>query len=88
MTHLGERSHLPRLQLSVPVFLKQLLNDIVANFREEVGSNLVGIYLHGSLAMGCFNATTSDVDFLVVVKELKTFGRFVDSRLGAWGWVP
>lgn len=31
--------------------------------------NLIGIYLHGSLAMGCFNPTRSDLDFIVVVKE-------------------
>jgi len=32
-------------------------------------NNLVGIYLHGSLAMGCFNPTQSDIDLLIVVKE-------------------
>jgi len=30
---------------------------------------LVGIYLHGSLATGCFNPTKSDVDLLVVVHQ-------------------
>jgi predicted nucleotidyltransferase len=34
--------------------------------------NLVGIYLHGSLAMGCFNPNKSDVDLLVVVKNKLT----------------
>jgi predicted nucleotidyltransferase len=34
-----------------------------------MGSNLVGIYLHGSLAMGCFNSTKSDIDFLVVAEK-------------------
>lgn len=28
---------------------------------------LVGVYLHGSLALGCFNPLTSDLDLLVVV---------------------
>lgn len=33
-----------------------------------LGSNLVGIYLHGSLAMDCFNPERSDVDLLVVIR--------------------
>src|SRR3954465_1000804 len=35
--------------------------------QEILAENLVGVYLHGSLAMGCFNPTTSDIDFIVVV---------------------
>lgn len=31
--------------------------------------NLVGVYLHGSLAMGCFNPERSDIDLLVVTRE-------------------
>jgi streptomycin 3"-adenylyltransferase len=31
--------------------------------------NLVGIYLHGSAAMGCFNPKKSDIDLIIVVKE-------------------
>jgi len=45
------------------------LDKFIAIFAEEVRKNLVGIYLHGSLAMGCFNPGKSDVDLLVVVKE-------------------
>ena len=33
------------------------------------GENLTGIYLHGSVAFGCFRWEKSDIDFLVVVKE-------------------
>lgn len=32
-------------------------------------TNLVGIYLHGSLALKCFNPQRSDVDLLVVLNE-------------------
>ncbi|KQY84163.1 DNA polymerase [Paenibacillus sp. Root52] len=49
-----------------------LLDKIVTLFREELKGNLIGVYLHGSLAMGCFNPTKSDIDFLVVVKEKLT----------------
>lgn len=49
-----------------------LLDKIVALFNKELKGNLTGIYLHGSLAMGCFNPLKSDVDFLVVAKEKLT----------------
>jgi streptomycin 3"-adenylyltransferase len=34
-----------------------------------LATQLVGIYLHGSLAMGCFNPNHSDLDLLVVTAE-------------------
>ncbi|MBY9082498.1 DUF4111 domain-containing protein [Paenibacillus sp. HN-1] len=45
------------------------LNRAVELFKEEMGSNLVGVYLHGSLAMGCFNPNQSDIDLLIVAQE-------------------
>jgi hypothetical protein len=45
-----------------------LLSRIVDTLRTELGGYLVGIYLHGSLAMGCFNPQVSDIDFLAVVR--------------------
>lgn len=48
------------------------LDKIVSLFHEELEENLLGIYLHGSLAMGCFNPRRSDIDFIVVVKETLT----------------
>ena len=39
-----------------------VLDQAVDLFKEELGDNLVGIYLHGSLAMGRFNPDTSDID--------------------------
>ena len=38
-------------------------------FRGELGASLVGVYLHGSLATGCYHRPKSDVDLLVVVRE-------------------
>jgi streptomycin 3"-adenylyltransferase len=37
--------------------------------RSRLDRDLVGVYLHGSLAMGCFNAVLSDVDLLAVTKR-------------------
>lgn len=36
---------------------------------EILQENLVGIYLHGSAAMGCFNPRSSDIDLIIVVRE-------------------
>lgn len=37
--------------------------------RAALGDNLVGIYLHGSAAMGCFNPQKSDLDLILVVEK-------------------
>ncbi|MDE7183693.1 MAG: nucleotidyltransferase domain-containing protein, partial [Lachnospiraceae bacterium] len=34
-----------------------------------LGSNLVGVYLHGSAAMGCFNDKKSDLDLIIVIQN-------------------
>ncbi|CRZ34064.1 streptomycin 3'-adenylyltransferase [Herbinix hemicellulosilytica] len=51
--------------------------DNIQNFFERLvrenikilSDNLVGIYLHGSAAMGCFNPQKSDIDIITVVKD-------------------
>ena len=52
-----------------PVEIKDLIGKIVESFKSILKDNLVGIYLHGSLAMNCFNPKSGDIDFLAVVKE-------------------
>ena len=42
---------------------------LVEAFEHILEADLVGVYLHGSLAMGCFNPTRSDIDLLVVVDQ-------------------
>ncbi len=42
------------------------LDRVVSTLREHLGAELVGVYLHGSLAMGAFNPGRSDVDILAV----------------------
>lgn len=48
---------------------KDFLDSFVAKNVEILKDNLVGVYLHGSYAMGCFNPHNSDFDFLIVVVE-------------------
>lgn len=37
--------------------------------RDILQDNLVGVYLHGSAAMGCFNPEKSDLDLIIVVEH-------------------
>lgn len=47
--------------------LKRVLEQVVTRYSAILGKNLVGIYLHGSIAFGCFDWERSDIDYLVVV---------------------
>lgn len=51
----------------MPDRLARLLNDIKTACVESLGDALAGVYVHGSIAFGCFTWEKSDVDFLVVV---------------------
>ena len=46
-----------------------MLKSFVTQSQKILGDNLIGIYLHGSAVMGCYNEKKSDIDLLVVVKE-------------------
>ena len=46
-----------------------LLEHFMEGSRQILGENLLGIYLHGSSVMGCFNPKKSDLDLIVVVRE-------------------
>ncbi|MBD8048870.1 aminoglycoside adenylyltransferase domain-containing protein [Clostridium faecium] len=50
-----------------------LLTEIIEKYKNLLEENLLGIYLHGSLVMGCFNNESSDIDFIVVVREKLSF---------------
>lgn len=45
-----------------------VLAELVAQWREILGPNLLGAYLQGSFAVGDFTAT-SDIDFLVIIES-------------------
>ncbi|WP_113930364.1 aminoglycoside adenylyltransferase domain-containing protein [Bacillus sp. P14.5] len=48
---------------------KEFVLKIKDKISEIIKESLIGIYLHGSLAMGGFNPNSSDVDVLVVTKK-------------------
>lgn len=47
--------------------LSVLLNQIKHACQQTLGDALAGVYVHGSIAFGCFTWETGDVDFLIVV---------------------
>ena len=48
---------------------EKIIEEFVSRSESILGGNLVGVYLHGSSVMGCYNPMKSDLDFLVVVNE-------------------
>lgn len=68
-----------------------ILNRIVTSFCDILKDNLTGIYLHGSLAMGCYQPATSDIDILIVVRskpEAAHQRALVDALLAEYANVP
>ena len=49
--------------------MDNLLNGFVEQSKEILGENLVGVYLHGSSVMGCFNPQKSDIDLIIVMNH-------------------
>ncbi len=49
---------------------EKLLHIIADEYKQVLGNNLVGIYVHGSISFGCFNPYKSDIDFIVVVEKI------------------
>jgi streptomycin 3"-adenylyltransferase len=47
-----------------------VINSFVGKSKEILQDNLVGVYLHGSAVMGCYNPAKSDIDLIVVVKDI------------------
>ncbi len=53
----------------LPLELDAALHAYVDGVRHLFGDHLIGIYCHGSLAYGAFEAATSDVDLVVVYER-------------------
>lgn len=48
---------------------QNILDKIVDKSKQIFGADLTGVYLHGSMAMGCFQPDKSDIDFIIVIKD-------------------
>ena len=53
----------------IPETVRACLDDLQTRYTAILASNLVGMYVHGSIAMGCFKPDSSDIDVLVVVDQ-------------------
>ncbi len=52
-----------------PAPVRAQVERVVHELQALLADQLLGVYLHGSLAMGCFNPSRSDLDLLVVTHE-------------------
>jgi predicted nucleotidyltransferase len=57
------------MRQDIPSNVQQLLSALAENLKSLLGSRLIGIYIHGSLAMGGFTFQRSDIDILIVVQD-------------------
>ena len=46
-----------------------IISSFTERSKEILKDDLVGVYLHGSAVMGCYNPAKSDIDLIVVVKD-------------------
>lgn len=53
----------------VPLIVYSQVQGYTCSVREALGGNLLGIYLHGSLAMGCPRPVTKDIDLLFLTQQ-------------------
>lgn len=51
------------------MFYQKVINQFTNVCKEIFSENLTGVYLHGSLAMNCFNPNKSDIDLIVIVEN-------------------
>lgn len=48
---------------------EEVLKCISKEYKNILRDNLIGIYVHGSIALNCFNFDKSDIDYIVVVNN-------------------
>lgn len=53
---------------NAPQPVRTQVNQLSAALSDLFGPDLIGLYLHGSMAMGCFNPAHSDLDLIAVIQ--------------------
>jgi streptomycin 3"-adenylyltransferase len=51
------------------MFYQNVIDEFTAMSKEIFGAKLTGVYLHGSMAMDCFNPEKSDIDLIIVIES-------------------
>ncbi|MEM9674070.1 MAG: aminoglycoside adenylyltransferase domain-containing protein [Bacteroidota bacterium] len=54
---------------NAPAKVREIIFSLRDGLQNTLSDKLLGLYLYGSLAYGCFNSETSDIDFVVVLSE-------------------
>jgi predicted nucleotidyltransferase len=54
---------------AAPAEAREQLGVLVSELESILGNELVGVYLHGSLVLGCFNPQQSDIDLIAVTRR-------------------
>jgi len=62
--------------MNLPPDAVEILDVLVPGIQEALGSNIVGVYLRGSLATGDFDPITSDIDFFAVTERVVSAEEF------------
>jgi streptomycin 3"-adenylyltransferase len=57
---------------NAPPEVRDQVRRVTEGTGDILGGDVVGVYLHGSLALGCFNAARSDIDVLAVTRRKLT----------------
>ena len=52
-----------------PEPVREFLSETLSHVQSILKEDLIGIYSYGSLAMGCFNLKSSDIDLILVVRK-------------------
>ena len=55
--------------VTFPKSVEPILHELKSGFQHILADNVVGMYIHGSIAMDCFNPNSSDIDFLIIVHK-------------------
>ena len=50
----------------LPLEILNQINNVVDIWKRYLGDDLIGVYLHGSIALKAFNPDLGDIDILVV----------------------
>jgi predicted nucleotidyltransferase len=59
-------------RVEVPAAVREQLDRLTRDLRDALADELVGVYLHGSLVLGCFNPQRSDIDVIAVTRRAIT----------------
>jgi len=59
----------PQSWYNCNISTKLFINGFIELLRNKLNNNLIGVYLHGSLAMDCYFPPKSDIDIIAVVNE-------------------